>query len=624
MRKKFLAAILVLGIFTLHTPSSFAAYPRVSLPVPQTAKFDQGSATLVPPTSNSSGAWSVEITDPTIATAKGLVVTILKSGTTGVTYTQAASGTFSSVSRVSRFTVEKGIPTVGTFAPITATLLSRTIKLTAPTSTSTAPWSYRSSDSKIATISSNNATFLDAGTITITAIQSASSNWEGTEVSTTLRVTSLPRILGTFTNIMIAKDSVLSLNLIEPTSSSPGAWTFTIANSSIASLYGKVLTPLNIGTTTITAFQAASGGFGSSTLKMTLTILGATATVGDFKDVTYVMSSTSSNTLSIFAPTSNSPGTWSFSSSDTSVGTISVALGNVGNIRVFKPGNTTITASQAVSGNYGATTATLILTVSGNPTYSAIQDLQKVVGDGEQTVLPPTSTSAGAWTYTSSDPEIVAISGSKLIFGNAGSATITMTQAASEFWLSGTLTFKVNVLGTTPTVGALPPVSVEVDQTLLAIPNPPSSSTGKWVYTITDPTIAKVVNNTIVGVSVGSTTIIATQSPGGKYGQSNSVQSIITVVPATIKATPTPTPKASATPKPKATPSTSTTSKPVVKVKVKKKKKVIRIAVTGSIVKVKINGKKGKLGKNKVKSGPNTVVVRVGSTIIFNKTYRIP
>ena len=431
----------------------------------------------------------------------------------------------------------------------------------------------------------------------------------------------LPKKLGTFTNITIAKDSVSSLNLIEPTSNSAGAWTFTIADSNVATLAGKVLTPKNIGTTTITARQAASGGYGSSTLTMTLTILGATTAIGEFKDVTYNQTPTTTNTFSIIAPSSNSPAPWTFTSSDNSIATITTSQ-NTGSVRILKPGRTIITASQAVSGNYSAASKTMTLTVSAAPTYAALEDFQKVVGDPAQTVLPPVSTSAGAWTYTSSDPEVVSVSGQKLTFGNAGSAVITLTQAANDYWLSGSTTFKVTILGTTPTVGTLSPVRVEVGQTLSAIANPVSNSTGKWRYSITDPAIAKVVNNAIVGVAVGTTTIVATQLPGGKYGQSNSVQAVLTVVPSTVKPTPaaTPTPTASATPKPSAT---SAATRPVVKVTVKKKKRIINVSVKGSIVKVLINGKVKKLGKNKVKPGANTVIVMVGTTVIFNKTYRI-
>ena len=262
----------------------------------------------------------------------------------------------------------------------------------------------------------------------------------------------------------------------------------------------------------------------------------------------------------------------------------------------------------------------MVLTVNSAPTYPILEDLQKLVGDIPQTILPPTSSSAGAWTYTSSDPEVVSITDQKLNFGNAGSAVITLTQAANDFWLSGATSFKVTVLGTTPTVGTLSPVKVEVGQTLTVMTNPTSNSSGKWKYSITDPAVAKIVNNAIVGVAVGTTTITATQLPGGKYGQSNSAQGTLTVVAATPK--PTPKASASATPKPTPKPSTSTVAKkPIVKVTVKKR--VINVSVKGSIVTVFINGKKKKLGNNTVKAGANTVIVKVGTTKIFNKTYKI-
>lgn len=615
MKIKLLAAALVMGLVSFQTPVANAAFPIIALPLPTTVNFDAKTITLVPPTSNSPGAWTLDIADKTIATNVGMVVTILKTGSTRVTFTQAPSGAFIGASRSTQLNVKAGTPTIGTFAPITGTLLQGSATILPPTSSGTGSWNYTSSDQKIATIAGNVIRFLDIGTATITASQGSDGNWVSASASTTVTVSGLPKTLGSFSDISIAKDSVATLNLVKPTSNSPGNWTFTISDPSIALLSGLVLTPLNIGTAKITAYQAPAAGFGSSKLTMTLTISGAAATLGDFKDVTYNQSSTSPNTLTITAPTSSSPATWTFTSADPAIATITT-VGNLGNVRVLKPGHTKITASQNPSGNFSATSASMVLTVTGAPSYVAPEDLQKVVGDPEQVVLPPTSVSAGAWVYTSSSPDVVSISGQKLIFGNAGSATITMSQAANDYWLAGSTSFKVNVQGTTPTIGSLAAVKVEVGQTLATIPNPTSNSTGKWKYTITDPAIAKVVDNKIVGISIGATTIIATQLPGGKYGQSNSVQAAITVVAATTK--PTPKPSASATPKPTAT---SVANKPVVKVTVKKR--VINISVKGSIVTVLINGKKKKLGANKVSAGANTVVVKVGSTVIFNKTYKI-
>ena len=624
MKRKVLHSLLLpllVGTLTLQAAPAFATFPIVSNPSPVSTNLDLGSVTLTPPTSNSPGAWSVTLADKTIGTATGLTVKLLKAGSTQITFTQAASGAFSATSRVARLTVNKGTPTIGAFAPISGTLISGKATIVAPITNSKGFWSFTSSDSTIATISGTTINLLDAGTVTIKGFLSSDANWNSATAETTLTITALPNNPSTFTDVTISKDSVSSFNLTTPTSYSTGAWTFTIADPYIASLNGLVVTPNALGKTTITARQAPAGGYGSVKLTMTLTVIAAAPTTGAFQDVTYIQSATTTNSLTIFAPTSNSTGSWSFASSDPTIATISTSA-NTGIITVIKPGATKITATQAAAGTYGSTTATMTLTVKGTPTYAAVADLQKVVGDPDQSVLPPTSSSTGAWTYTSSNPAVVSTSGQTLHFGDAGSAIITMTQGASDFWLSATKTFNVNILGTTPTIGTLAPVQIEVGQKLSAITNPTSNSPGKWTYATTNPAIAKVENNVIIGVAIGTTTISATQSPGGKYGQSNTAQATITVVAATAK--PTPTPSASAAAKPTPAPSATkaaVVAKPVVKVTAAKR--VITISVKGTIATLTINGKAAKLGKNTVKVGANKVVVKVGTTVIYSKSFTI-
>ena len=620
---------LLLGTLTLQATPAFAAFPIVSNPSPVSTNLDLGSVTLTPPTSNSPGAWSVTLADTTIGTATGLTVKLLKAGSTQITFTQAASGAFGATSRVARLTIAKGTPTVGTFAPFTGTLVAGKVTIVAPTSNSKGFWSFTSSDPTLAQVSGTTIKLFDAGTVTIKGYLSSDANWNSATAETTLTITGLPNNPSTFTDVTISKDSVSSFNLVTPTSYSKGAWTFSIADPSIASLAGLVVTPRGLGKTKITAHQAPSGGYGSVNLSMTLTVIAAAPTTGTFQDVTYTKSDTTTNTLTIFPPSSNSTGTWTYSSADPTVATISSSA-NTGIINVLKPGTTKITANQAPAGTYAATTATMTLTVKGAPTYSSVPDLQKVVGDPDQVVLPPTSSSTGAWTYTSSNPAVVSTSAQTLHFGDAGSAVITMTQAAADFWLAGTKTFTVNILGSTPTIGTLAPIQIEVGQKLSAITNPTSNSPGKWNYSTTNPAIAKVENNVIIGVAVGTTTISATQLPGGKYGQSNSAQATITVVAATVKPTPsptpTPTPTASVPVAPTPTPVPSATKAPVVAkpiVKVTALKRVITISVKGTIATLTINGKAAKLGKNTVKIGTNKVVVKVGSTVIYSKSFKI-
>jgi len=531
----FSAAIVIssLGLVATQAPSSFATATRLGTVKTTTVGLDQKTVTLTPPTSNSPGAWVITVADPTIASVNGFTLTLLKAGSTQITYTQQASGSFNSDYRMAVLIVQPGTPVIGAWAPLHAALSSGTFTIPAPVSTSNGSWFYSLSNNSvaghlIATVSGSTVTLDDAGTVTINATQYATGNWKSTTATTTLTITAITPIVGTFTDITIAKDSISSVNLTPPTSTSSGTWQFTSSDSSIASISGSTLTPLNVGQATITAYQAPVNGYSSARATMTVTVTAAAPAVGAFAPITYTLGSIAGNTITLTNPTSNSPGAWSFSVGDPTIASVS---GNV--LTVLKAGTTTITATQQASGNYGLSAPqTVALVVNVAPTYTALPNLSQVVGDPARTITPPTSPSSGAWTMSSSDPTIASVNGLSLAFGNAGTATITLSQAASGAYLAGTTTFTVSVAGLVPTLGTLAPVTIGVGDKVVSIPNPTSNSTGTWSYSVADPTIANVVNGALVGIKTGKTIISATQAPAGKYGQSNTVQAVLTVLPA--------------------------------------------------------------------------------------------
>ncbi|MEJ0014062.1 MAG: hypothetical protein WDN07_00175 [Actinomycetota bacterium] len=199
---------------------------------------------------------------------------------------------------------------------------------------------------------------------------------------------------------------------------------------------------------------------------------------------------------------------------------------------ILKAGSTTLTVTQQPSGNYGSSIPqTVALLVNAIPTYTPLPNLSQVVGDPSRIVTPPTSPSSGAWTMTSSNSAVATATGLTLTFGDAGSATITLSQAASDIYLASSTSFTVTVTGLVPTIGTFAPVTIGVGDKVASIPNPTSNSAGVWSYSISDPTIANVVDGKIVGIKAGITTISATQQPSGKYGQSNTVQAVLTVIP---------------------------------------------------------------------------------------------
>lgn len=516
---------LVLSLITLAFPPLAQATYTIFGPFPvMTAIYGSGTMKIVHPTTNSPGTWSYTSSNTNVATVTGDTLKILSVGTTTITATQGGSGTYNERSRSTQLRVAAGTPTVGVFPSQSVQITAKTFTLTAPTSTSDADWFFSSSDPQIALVSGKIVTLLDGGTAVITATQRASVNWNSISVPMTLTVIANKPVLGPFGSITIMKDSVASLSLVPPTSSSTGVWTFTSSNPTVAQLVGNVVTPLAFGSTVITASQAPIGSFSSAKATMTLTIQGALPTLGAFPDVTTAYNLTTSHSVTLASPISNSSGAWSFTSSDPTVATISGTT-----VTMLKPGVTKITATQAATSTYGPSVPiSMNFTVVGTPTFDSWSDIEKVVKDPDFTLTPPTSTSPGTWTFSSDQPDVIEIVGDVAKVKSAGKAIITATQAATSFWQVGTSKINIHVIGAIPTLGVLAPIDGGVGDDLIAIKPPTSNSNGTWTYSSSNEKVALVKDGAIMIVGVGVSTLSATQRPSGIYSQSNTVQTTIT------------------------------------------------------------------------------------------------
>lgn len=96
---------------------------------------------------------------------------------------------------------------------------------------------------------------------------------------------------------------------------------------------------------------------------------------------------------------------------------------------------------------------------SNAPTLSNFTMPSKVLGDAPFTITPPTSNSAGSFSYSSSNTGVATISGSTITLTGVGSTTITATQAPDGAYGSGTITATLVVASPPPPTGApVPPV----------------------------------------------------------------------------------------------------------------------------------------------------------------------
>ena len=616
MRKLFAALV----ISTLVVPATaVGAVTIIATPTATTVSLTQKTITLTPPATNSPGAWSIEIENPKIATANGLTLTLLSAGTSIIRYAQAASGAYNAASRSSRLTITPGVPTLGEFKDQTVALSAGSFTLTAPTSTSDGAWSFQSLDQNIATVSGNKVTLLDGGDVSIRATQSPTLNWLTTTATMKLSVTAPSPTVGTFSDITLSIDSVSKVELILPVSNSKGAWTLTSADPSVASVNGLTVTALKSGTTKISAKQAPSGGYRSIIVTLNVTILAVdpVVTASGFLDRTVEIIPGTPQQISLAAPVSNSPGVWTFTSSDPAIASI-----NGNSLTALKPGKVTVTAVQGPALKFGSSKPfTISVFVKGRQSLTAPANVEKLAGDPDVAIAYPTSQSTGKWSATSSDPTIAAINGTAIKLGNAGTATITLTQEATDSWIASSTTYSVRVIGVTPTLGAFAPFEISAGEKLTSTKSPLSNSAGKWIYSSSDPKIVAVIDNVITGVAVGTATISAYQQPAGKYGQSNTLQTTVTVKAGAV-ATPTPTP----TPKPSPSATANSGTSAAVKASAFNSKRVISIYVanvgTAPIIAM-IDSKVVKVGKNTVKPGKRTVRVYSGGKLILSRTFTV-
>ncbi|MFZ9751918.1 MAG: hypothetical protein ACO3CN_07485, partial [Candidatus Nanopelagicales bacterium] len=321
-----------------------------------------------------------------VASIIGNTASIKNIGTTTITATQLASGTYDAKSATTTLTVLPGAPTLGNFAAITLGVDSGAITITPPTSTSAGNWSYSISNSAIATISGNILTPKAIGSVTLVATQAANFNWAAASKSTTVTITGGAPTTGPFVDLNLTLGSVANLALVPPTSNSSGTWTFTSSNTSVATVTGNILRPIKIGTSVITATQSAWGNYGPVSKTMTVTIQGGPPTLGEFKNLSANLQPFASNQVVLTPPTSNSTGSWTFTSSNTQIATVNGSIATL-----LNKGKTVITATQAALGDYGASSpVTMELTVLGaKPVIGSWENLSKNISESRFIIEPP-------------------------------------------------------------------------------------------------------------------------------------------------------------------------------------------------------------------------------------------
>jgi hypothetical protein len=193
-----------------------------------------------------------------------------------------------------------------------------------------------------------------------------------------------------------------------------------------------------VGTTTVTATQAANGNYTGATKTATFTVGQGSQSIGAFTPIASkaygvapfaITPPVASSKLGVTVTVKSGPATIS---------------GNT--VTITGVGRVVLAANQAGNVNYNpASEVTTTFTVSAAaPTLGSFSIPNKVYGSAAFALTPPTSPSSGAWSYSSGNAAVATVSGNIVTIKGVGTATITATQAASGNYTraskAGTLT----------------------------------------------------------------------------------------------------------------------------------------------------------------------------------------
>ena len=298
------------------------------------------------------------------------------------------------------------------------------------------------------------------------------------------------------------------------TSSGTGVFTFTISDTSLASVTGSTVSIVAAGITIATVSQTADSKHLAATATMTLTINKANPTIV-FDDVTKNFGDVDFNLVA----SSNSSGTFSFIVSDTSVASVSGST-----ITIVGGGATIVTLNQAEVNNYNAGVATMTLTVNkGNPSI-IFDDVTKTYGD-PNFEFSATSSSTGSFTFTISNTSIATmINSSNASISAVGTTSVEVIQAADNNFNSSTATMTLTIIKADPIIVFNDLIKNIKDSNFNFTAT--SNSTGALSYVISDTNIANVIGSNVTIQNLGETLVTLIQDSDNNYNAGSSTMTL--------------------------------------------------------------------------------------------------
>ncbi|MGN0468537.1 MAG: Ig-like domain-containing protein [Acutalibacteraceae bacterium] len=388
----------------------------------------------------------------------------------------------------------------GSSASLTATV--RTVENT--TYTGFVEWI--SENSKIASVDKNGKVTANyPGTVKIKAVTT-----DGTNRSAACVVTVKQPVLG------VSLPSKKNVNLgstvtlkptFKPTYAENQKVTWSSSDKSVATVSSSgVVTAKKVGTCKITV-KTADGGY---TASCTVTVVVPTKSIKLSKTSASVKAGSSITLTATVSPSNASNKTVKWTSSNTKVATVS----SKGVVKGIAGGKCTITATAS-----GGQTAKCTVSVS-QALESITLNKKSLTLYATQTyqlkkTLKPSTTTAGTFTWTSSNTKVAKVSSSGVVTAvSAGTATITVSCGAVKASCSVKVTKKISVTGVKIAKSAY--VSKGRTITLDASVSPSNASNKALSWSSSNKNVATVSSSGVVkGIKAGNAVITVKTKDGG-------------------------------------------------------------------------------------------------------------
>ena len=335
---------------------------------PASPVFAPGGTFTVSATGGASGNPVVfGTTTSAVCTVSGNTVTMVSAGACSLTANQAGNGNYTAAPQAAlNVAIGQAVQVITNFvatpgAPVYAPGGSFTVAATGGASTS--PVLFATTTPAVCTVSGNTVTTMAAGVCALTANQAADGNYTAAPQAT-LNVTisqaaqAITAFSATPAAPVYSPGGTFALSATAGASTSP--LVFAGTSPAVCTVSGSTVTMVAAGNCALTANQAGDANYTAAPqVTLNVVISAATPTLTWIGNLTRTMGQPS---FDLPNPTSTSSGTFTFSSTNTSVATV---VGRT--VTLVGDGVTTLVATQAAAGSYLQGTVSITLTVSDRP-----------------------------------------------------------------------------------------------------------------------------------------------------------------------------------------------------------------------------------------------------------------